>query len=121
MTSDEMLTKLIAAKDKLDRGEELTAEEQAELEIIGEYIAEVIKEFVRVLQETLAPAIEAIVKAVKELWDSLPPSLQEQLRQKTEPRLQVNLGEVATPYSAAQQRVFQSPYDLGMVQRSSEL
>lgn len=110
MTTDEMLDKLIAAKAKLDAGEQLTEQEQADLEEIGQILSKVIQEFIQILQETFAPVIQAVAQALQQLWDSLPDSLKEQLQKEVEP-LKVNLGEVSALRSEVQRPLFVPPYD----------
>lgn len=107
MDTNEMLLKLEQYKAKLDAGEDLTPEEQAELEAIAQYVAEAIKAFVTVLQEAFRPAIEVVAKALKELWDSLPKELQQYLSQPQ--RVTIN--------NVAQQ---QAPSSIFVPQRDSE-
>ena len=102
MSTDEMLLKLETCKAKLDRGEELTPDEKAELEAIGKYVAEVIERFVEALTEAFKPLIENLAKAIKDLWDSLPEETQQALRTQAAPPLKFNLGEGVTPYSVPQ-------------------
>lgn len=121
----DMLQRLMAYKDKLDAGGELTEEEKDDLQDIAEYVSELITAFITAAQEAFAPIIEVLTKALQDFWDSLTTEVQETLRQQTSPRLEWALGDVATPYqegaaqtapySAAQQRVMQSPYDSPIV------
>lgn len=83
--NDDMLTRLIQYKDKLDSGQELTGEEKADLQEIGKYVAEMLAQFVKVLQEALAPAILTISETVKALWDNLPEALKEELTAEAKP------------------------------------
>lgn len=102
MSDNDMMEKLERYKAKLDRGEELTPEEKAELEAIGKHIAEVLDRFVKALQEAFAPIIEALAKAVKEVWESIPEDIRKELQQQAAPPLKFNLGEGVTPYSVPQ-------------------
>lgn len=102
MSNDEMLLKLETYKAKLDRGEELTPGEKAELEAIGKHIAEVIDRFVEALQEAFAPIIESMAKALKQVWENIPVEIRKELQQQAAPPLKFNLGEGVTPYSVPQ-------------------
>lgn len=114
MDTNEMLDVLSRCQAKLDAGEELTPEEQAQLEAIGKYLSEVINNFVQVLQEAFAPIIESLSKTLAQLWEGLPQEVREYLSQ---PR-RVVLGDVATPYSEAQSRVFVDPYTTPLIQQA---
>lgn len=110
MTTDEMLDKLIAAKAKLDAGEELTEQEQADLEEIGEFLSKVIQEFIKVLQEAFEPVIAAIAQALTHLWNSIPDELKEELQKQAEP-LKVSWDDVGILHSEVQRPLFVPPYD----------
>ena len=97
-------------KLKLEAGQQLTEEEQQDLEEIARHVAAVVESFINALQEAFKPIIESITAALRNLWDSLPESMKVELLKEAEPRLEFKLGDVATPYSEAQSRIFGSPY-----------
>lgn len=109
-------------KLKLEAGQELSELEQQDLEEIAKHVMAVVESFINALQEAFKPIIESIATALKDLWDSLPESMKVELLKEAEPRLEFKLGDVATPYSAAQSRVFGlSPYDMPTVQQNRNL
>ncbi|QKY80352.1 hypothetical protein SEA_MERCEDES_52 [Microbacterium phage Mercedes] len=97
-------------KLKLESGAELSDLEQQDLEEIAKHVMAIVESFVNALEEAFKPIIESISVAVHNLWDSLPESMKAELLKEAEPRLEFKLGELATPYSEAQNRVFNSPY-----------
>ena len=109
-------------KLKLEAGQELSDLEQQDLEEIARHVAAIVESFINALQEAFKPIIESITTALKDLWDSLPEHMKVELLKEAEPRPEFKLGDVATPYSAAQSRVFGlSPYDMPTVQQNRNL
>ncbi|QWY84504.1 hypothetical protein SEA_QUADZERO_59 [Microbacterium phage QuadZero] len=102
-------------KLKLEAGQELAPLEEQDLEEIAANVKAVIESFISALQETFQPILESITAALRDLWDSLPESMKVELLKEAEPRLEFKLGDVATPYSEAQSRVFGSPYSQPML------
>lgn len=97
-------------KLKLEAGQQLGEMEQQDLEEIAAHVAAIVESFISALQEAFKPILESITAALHNLWDSLPESMKVELLKEAEPRLEFKLGDVATPYSEAQNRVFGSPY-----------
>ncbi|QZD99187.1 hypothetical protein SEA_CAPTAINREX_59 [Microbacterium phage CaptainRex] len=109
-------------KLKLEAGQQLSDMEQQDLEEIAAHVKAVVESFISALQEAFTPIIESITTALKDLWDSLPESMKVELLKEAEPRLEFKLGDVATPYSEAQSRVFGlSAYDMPTIQQRRNL
>lgn len=106
---NDLLDRLIAYKDKLDSGQELTEEEQAQLEVDLKELAALFSAFVEALREAFIPVITHLAETLKKLWEALPEGYREAIQADMAPRVEFKLGDVVTPYNPNSQRVTQAP------------